>query len=195
MATQPNNKAVAAPPSYLHPAEVADLLHVSPKTVSRWAKEGRPPFLKTSVATAATPKPRSASWPTSFQVPTTTRAVDPALGSSSLHLGWQDDPGRLLKEPIPDQVSRAQRCADRRFPGRWRASGAKGCVVRDLVVPASGQGQAGAAWLVVRHAAGEELHQLGGGRRVEVAEADHHIAELGEDPQLPFMPGAPPPCP
>jgi excisionase family DNA binding protein len=26
---------------------VADLLQVSPKTVSRWAKEGRLPFLKT----------------------------------------------------------------------------------------------------------------------------------------------------
>jgi excisionase family DNA binding protein len=26
---------------------VADILHVSPKTVSRWAKEGRLPFLKT----------------------------------------------------------------------------------------------------------------------------------------------------
>jgi excisionase family DNA binding protein len=34
-------------PSYLHTAEVADLLHVSPKTVSRWAKEGKLPFLKT----------------------------------------------------------------------------------------------------------------------------------------------------
>ena len=34
-------------PSYLRTAEVADLLHVSPKTVSRWAKEGRLPFLKT----------------------------------------------------------------------------------------------------------------------------------------------------
>jgi excisionase family DNA binding protein len=32
---------------YLHTAQVADLLHVSPKTVSRWAKEGRLPFLKT----------------------------------------------------------------------------------------------------------------------------------------------------
>jgi excisionase family DNA binding protein len=31
----------------LHTAEVADLLHVSPKTVSRWAKEGKLPFLKT----------------------------------------------------------------------------------------------------------------------------------------------------
>jgi excisionase family DNA binding protein len=26
---------------------MADILHVSPKTVSRWAKEGRLPFLKT----------------------------------------------------------------------------------------------------------------------------------------------------
>ncbi len=34
-------------PSYLRTAEVADLLHVSPKTVSRWAKEGKLPFLKT----------------------------------------------------------------------------------------------------------------------------------------------------
>ena len=28
-------------PSYLRTAEVADILHVSPKTVSRWAKEGK----------------------------------------------------------------------------------------------------------------------------------------------------------
>src|ERR671918_1334516 len=34
-------------PSYLRPAEVADLLSVSPKTVSRWAKEGRLPFMRT----------------------------------------------------------------------------------------------------------------------------------------------------
>ena len=33
--------------SYLRAAEVADILHVSPKTVSRWAKEGKLPFLKT----------------------------------------------------------------------------------------------------------------------------------------------------
>jgi len=32
---------------HLRTAEVADLLHVSPKTVSRWAKEGKLPFLKT----------------------------------------------------------------------------------------------------------------------------------------------------
>jgi excisionase family DNA binding protein len=36
-----------AAPSYLRTAEVADILHVSPKTISRWAKEGRLPFLKT----------------------------------------------------------------------------------------------------------------------------------------------------
>jgi excisionase family DNA binding protein len=48
VAAQPPGKAAAATtyPSYLHPAEVADL-HVSPKTVSRWAKEGKLPFLKT----------------------------------------------------------------------------------------------------------------------------------------------------
>jgi excisionase family DNA binding protein len=34
-------------PSFLRPAEVADLLSVSPKTVSRWAKEGKLPFMKT----------------------------------------------------------------------------------------------------------------------------------------------------
>jgi excisionase family DNA binding protein len=34
-------------PSYLRAAEVAELLSVSPKTVSRWAKEGRLPFMKT----------------------------------------------------------------------------------------------------------------------------------------------------
>jgi excisionase family DNA binding protein len=34
-------------PSYLRAAEVADMLSVSPKTVSRWAKEGKLPFMKT----------------------------------------------------------------------------------------------------------------------------------------------------
>jgi excisionase family DNA binding protein len=44
---QSNLAARPHPPTYLHTAEVADLLHVSPKTVSRWAKEGKLPFLKT----------------------------------------------------------------------------------------------------------------------------------------------------
>ena len=46
---QPNPAARPHPslPSYLHTAEVADILQVSPKTVSRWAKEGKLPFLKT----------------------------------------------------------------------------------------------------------------------------------------------------
>ena len=35
------------PPSYLRTADVAALLHVSPKTVSRWAKEGKLPFMRT----------------------------------------------------------------------------------------------------------------------------------------------------
>ena len=47
MAAQHKSNTSIQPPSYLRTAEVADLLHVSPKTVSRWAKEGRLPFMKT----------------------------------------------------------------------------------------------------------------------------------------------------
>jgi excisionase family DNA binding protein len=32
---------------YLRSSEVAELLHVSPKTVSRWAKEGKLPYRRT----------------------------------------------------------------------------------------------------------------------------------------------------
>jgi excisionase family DNA binding protein len=45
VARKASNKIEA--PAYLRTAEVADILHVSPKTVSRWAKEGKLPFLKT----------------------------------------------------------------------------------------------------------------------------------------------------
>jgi excisionase family DNA binding protein len=34
-------------PRYLTTAEVAEILYVSPKTVSRWAKEGKLPFTRT----------------------------------------------------------------------------------------------------------------------------------------------------
>jgi excisionase family DNA binding protein len=34
-------------PRYLRTAQVAELLQVSPKTVARWAKEGKLPFLRT----------------------------------------------------------------------------------------------------------------------------------------------------
>ena len=47
VAAQPPGKAATTYPSYLHTAEVADILHVSPKTVSRWAKEGKLPFMST----------------------------------------------------------------------------------------------------------------------------------------------------
>ena len=47
VAAQPSGKAATTYPSYLHTAEVADILHVSPKTVSRWAKEGRLPCMRT----------------------------------------------------------------------------------------------------------------------------------------------------
>jgi excisionase family DNA binding protein len=34
-------------PNYLRTAQVAALLHVSPKTVARWAKDGKLPVLRT----------------------------------------------------------------------------------------------------------------------------------------------------
>jgi len=43
VAAQPSGKAATTYPSYLLVAEVADILYVSPKTVSRWAKEGKLP--------------------------------------------------------------------------------------------------------------------------------------------------------
>jgi excisionase family DNA binding protein len=43
----PGQRKGADTPNYLRAAEVADILHVSPKTVSRWAKEGKLPFMKT----------------------------------------------------------------------------------------------------------------------------------------------------
>jgi excisionase family DNA binding protein len=47
VAAHPSGKAATTSPSDLRAAGVADILHVSPKTVSRWAKEGKLPFLKT----------------------------------------------------------------------------------------------------------------------------------------------------
>jgi excisionase family DNA binding protein len=47
VAAQRSGKAAAKDPSYLSTGEVAQLLSVSPKTVSRWAKEGKLPFMKT----------------------------------------------------------------------------------------------------------------------------------------------------
>jgi hypothetical protein len=44
LAAHSSPKAATTSPSYLRAAEVADILHVSPKTVSRWAKEGKLPF-------------------------------------------------------------------------------------------------------------------------------------------------------
>jgi excisionase family DNA binding protein len=47
VAAQPSGKAATTDPSYLRTAQVAEILYVSPKTVSRWAKEGKLPFLNT----------------------------------------------------------------------------------------------------------------------------------------------------
>ena len=46
MAQRKSTSRIEAP-SYLRTAEVADILHVSPKTVSRWAKDGRLPYRRT----------------------------------------------------------------------------------------------------------------------------------------------------
>jgi hypothetical protein len=48
----------ASKSSYLLPSEVAEVLQVSPKTVTRWAKEGLPPAGPWA-ATVATPGPTS----------------------------------------------------------------------------------------------------------------------------------------
>jgi predicted site-specific integrase-resolvase len=33
--------------SFPHPSQLADLLHVSPKTIARWAKDGPRPYQRT----------------------------------------------------------------------------------------------------------------------------------------------------
>ncbi len=44
---RPSSRNLPLPDAYLRTSQVADLLYVSPKTVSRWAKEGKLPFLRT----------------------------------------------------------------------------------------------------------------------------------------------------
>ena len=44
---RPGSRNLPLPGAYLRTSQVADILHVSPKTVSRYAKEGRLPFLRT----------------------------------------------------------------------------------------------------------------------------------------------------
>jgi excisionase family DNA binding protein len=47
VAAQPRGTTAPELPWYLRAAEVAAILQVSPKTVSRWATEGKLPFVKT----------------------------------------------------------------------------------------------------------------------------------------------------
>ncbi len=42
-----DEQGMRAAASYLRTAEVAAILHVSPKTITRWAKEGRLPHSRT----------------------------------------------------------------------------------------------------------------------------------------------------
>ena len=43
--------------SFLHNSQVADLLHVAPKTIARWAKDGRPPHQRTLGGHRRDPEP------------------------------------------------------------------------------------------------------------------------------------------
>jgi excisionase family DNA binding protein len=44
---QPPTSDKPARPTYLRAAEVAELMHVTPKTVSRWAHDGKLPCMRT----------------------------------------------------------------------------------------------------------------------------------------------------
>jgi excisionase family DNA binding protein len=43
----PSPRPAPSTSTFLYPVEVAALLHVSPKTISRWAKHGKLPFQRT----------------------------------------------------------------------------------------------------------------------------------------------------
>jgi excisionase family DNA binding protein len=72
VAPQPGSKATPELPTYLRAAEVADILQVSPKTVSRWAKEGKLPFLKTLGGHRRYPAAEIYQLASQLQVPTAT---------------------------------------------------------------------------------------------------------------------------
>ena len=44
---QQSARRAPSPATFLHPAEVAAILQVSPKTISRWAQQGRLPYQRT----------------------------------------------------------------------------------------------------------------------------------------------------
>ncbi|MFY0407956.1 helix-turn-helix domain-containing protein [Solicola sp. PLA-1-18] len=51
--------STSSEPDLFTPREVADLFGVDRKTVTRWAKTGRLPTVRTRVANAGSPPPRS----------------------------------------------------------------------------------------------------------------------------------------
>ena len=72
VAAQPSGKVAPELPRYLRAAEVAAILQVSPKTVSRWAKEGKLPFLKTLGGHRRYPAAEIRQLADELQVPPTT---------------------------------------------------------------------------------------------------------------------------
>ena len=50
-------RSLPAAESFLHTSHVADLLHGSPKTIARWATDGRLPYLRTLGGHRGYPEP------------------------------------------------------------------------------------------------------------------------------------------
>ena len=57
-----SRRAPASKSPYLLPSEVAEVLQVSPKTITRWAEEASLPPAGPWAATVATPEPTSSPW-------------------------------------------------------------------------------------------------------------------------------------
>ena len=68
-------------PKHLTASQAAAPLQVSPKTVSRWAKEGKLPFVRTLGATGGTRTARSGRWSTACR--SGRRPTGPEPGSRS----------------------------------------------------------------------------------------------------------------
>src|SRR5215212_10503339 len=134
--------------------------------------------------------------PHPYQVSRAKRCADRPFPRSP----WERQGRRDAFLAISSQAVQAKPCRQSRPQHGWsqimaarpKSNSACRSVTGGHQPPASrAQGQADAAWLLVRHAVGEELDQLGRCRRVEVAQADHHVAELGEETQLTVHAGRP----
>jgi excisionase family DNA binding protein len=106
---QRSDTAVSDTPSYFHTAEVAATLQVSPKTVSRWAKEGKLPFLRTLGGHRRYRPPISTNWPTSCRYHRQPEGGLVRLANAA----------RTWRGPAPDRVTGK----DRFWMTTWRCGG------------------------------------------------------------------------